>query len=47
MLSGVRPTDVAAYVAIRLLFGMIALLACSLPAGRAATLDPIKALRGE
>jgi putative ABC transport system permease protein len=47
MLVGVRPTDLATYTAIVLLFVAIALLACSVPARRAAMLDPTKALRSD
>lgn len=45
MLVGVRPTDLATYAAIVVLFIVIALLACFVPARRAASLDPTSALR--
>ena len=47
MLVGVRPTDVDTYVAMLGLFAVVVLLACSVPARRAASLDPVSALRGE
>ena len=47
MLVGVRPTDVATYVAITVLFVAVALVSCAVPARRAAMLDPTKALRSE
>jgi predicted permease len=47
MLVGVRPTDIPTYVAISILFIVIAALACFIPARRAASLDPTSALRAE
>ncbi len=47
MLVGVRPTDPPTYVAITLLFTVIAVAACWIPARRAASLDPTAALRSE
>src|SRR5579885_1632422 len=47
MLVGVRPTDPITFSAITLLFLLIAMLACWLPARRAARMDPTMALRGE
>lgn len=47
MLVGVRPTDPVTYAAILALFLVIALLACWIPARRAAALDPANALRSE
>ena len=47
MLVGVAPTDVATYVAVAGLFLVIAVVACWLPARRAAALDPATALRDE
>ena len=47
MLVGVRPTDPPTYVAITVLFTVIAVAACWIPARRAASLDPTAALRSE
>jgi len=47
MLISIKPTDPATYVAIALLFVMIASLASWVPARRAASLDPNAALREE
>ncbi|HJQ20096.1 MAG TPA: ABC transporter permease [Gemmatimonadaceae bacterium] len=47
MLVDVAPTDVPTYVAILALFVVIAILACLIPARRAATLDPTNALRSD
>ncbi|MGH7636651.1 MAG: ABC transporter permease [Gemmatimonadaceae bacterium] len=47
MLVGVQPTDPVTYATIIGLFVLIALIACLLPARRAASLDPANALRSE
>ena len=47
MLVGVKPTDPLTYVAILVLFLVIAVLACWIPARRAASLDPTSALRSD
>ncbi len=47
MLIGVAPTDPATFVATAALFSVIAVVACWIPARRAAGLDPITALRDE
>ena len=45
LLYGVSPTDTATFVGVPALLLLIALLACLAPARRAASLDPIRALR--
>ena len=47
MLVGVKPTDPLTYAAMVALFFLIAALASWIPARRAATLDPTRALRDE
>jgi putative ABC transport system permease protein len=47
MLIGVTPTDPATFVTIALLFLGVAVVACAIPALRAARLDPTVALRDE
>jgi ABC-type lipoprotein release transport system permease subunit len=47
VLYGVRPRDPAVMVAAPLVLGAIALLACVVPAHRAASVEPMAALRQE
>jgi putative ABC transport system permease protein len=47
LLLGVSPTDPAPFLVIALLFPMVALLACYLPARRATKVDPLLAIRNE
>jgi len=45
LLFHIQPTDLATYLAAPLLLGFVSLLACWLPARRAARVDPMEALR--
>jgi ABC-type lipoprotein release transport system permease subunit len=46
-LVGVTPTDAPTYLGVLTLLSLASLLACCLPALRAARIDPIEALRQE
>ena len=47
MLFEVKPADPATYVAVAFLLALVALLACYVPARRAARVEPMAALRHE
>jgi putative ABC transport system permease protein len=47
VLHGISPTDLPTFMSIALLLGIVALIACWLPARRAAKVDPMVALRYE
>lgn len=47
LLFGVAPTDAITFVAVSVLFLMVALVASWLPARRAALIDPVTAMRSE
>lgn len=47
MLVGVSPRDALTYAGVTLSLGLVALVACWLPARRAARVDPITAMRNE
>jgi ABC-type lipoprotein release transport system permease subunit len=47
LLFEVKPTDPITFVSVAVLFTIVALLACYIPARRATRIDPIAALRCE
>jgi hypothetical protein len=47
VLVGVSPTDPATMVSVAILVTLMASLACALPAGRAASVDPCESLRSQ
>jgi putative ABC transport system permease protein len=47
ILFGVQPTDIVTFASVAVILLVVALLACYVPARRAAALDPMQALRQE
>jgi ABC-type antimicrobial peptide transport system permease subunit len=47
MLYGVRPLDLVSFVGGAVLFGALGLIASLIPANRAASINPVDALRAQ
>jgi predicted permease len=47
LLYGIKPGDPATYLAVSFFLGAVALISCYFPARRAASIDPMQALRAE
>jgi ABC-type antimicrobial peptide transport system permease subunit len=46
LLFGVTPTDAITYVIVSIAFVAVSVVACALPARRAAAVDPVEVFRG-
>ena len=47
LLFEVRPTDLAAFIGMPLVLGLVAVVAAYIPARRASRIDPVRALKAE
>jgi putative ABC transport system permease protein len=47
LLFDVKPTDVPTFIGVSLVLGILALVACAVPAFRATQVDPLVVLRNE
>jgi len=45
LLFGVKPIDVVTFVGVAIVLGLVVLVACVVPARRAARIDPLEALK--
>ena len=45
LLFGVKPIDVVTFIAVAMVLALVVLVACIVPARRAAKIDPLEALR--
>ena len=46
LLFDTQPTDIPTFVVVAVVLGLVALVACLLPARRASAVDPLVVLRG-
>jgi ABC-type antimicrobial peptide transport system permease subunit len=46
LLFNTEPTDILTYAGVAIVLGIVARVACLMPARRASTVDPLVALRG-
>jgi putative ABC transport system permease protein len=46
LLFNTEPTDVLTYAGVAIVLGIVALIACLMPARRASSVDPLVVLRG-